>query len=601
MPSADKPIAVRSSARVSRSEAEGDAGAVVCVHPEAVAAGERMLARGGSAVDAAVAAAFAEAVALPSDASLGGCGFMLVHDTRSGRSTSVEFPARAPAAARAAMFAPSDAAAGRLIGVHAVAGDANRVGALAATVPTLVAGLCAAHERFGRLTLAELLEPAITIAHDGFVADPYFVLLAGAERATLAAHGLGDVLLVDDGPPRIPVVVEPEPGSEARVRQPALARTLELLALEGPDAFYRGPTARALARELQAVGGVIDEADFAACVAEVGEPLALPYRGGEVLGPSGPGGAWTALQALGILEQLVDPGCDGEQLDALHAMAEALRHAFADRYHHLADPTHVPVPLEGLLSPGYLAEIAERIDRRRATLQLPAGVDPWVHFAAHAAHDPWPWDPRKDRAAPVPGSPDAHASAGTTHVCAADAQGLVVTCTHTAVTAFGSQLGSSTGVTPNSAMVWFDPRPGHANSIAPGKRPLSNMAPLLVRRADGSVAGIGAPGGRRIVSAVVQVADNLLGPAAGIQDALSAPRLDASGNPLLVADGVPDEILAALRARGHTVRAVARAHEPFSYELARPSGVRVDAAGRQSAGLDAYAPGSAVALRRTAP
>jgi gamma-glutamyltranspeptidase/glutathione hydrolase len=577
---------------VSRTEASGDRGVVVSAQREAAAAGAAMLARGGTAVDAAVATAFVEAVVEPMDATVGGCGYLLVHDPASRREVSIEFPPVAPRAARATMFELDSAPTDRMIGVRAVVGQRNSQGPLAATVPGLVAGLCAALERFGRLPLDEVLAPAIAAAEEGFVADAYLALETLSECAGLRRHGLGELVLDDGAPMPVDFVVKPEPGAERRIRQPALARTLELVAREGPDGFYRGSVARTICEELRRAGGILSVEDFASCDVRIGAPLAFEYRGARLLTPQAPCGGWTVLEALGILEHFDVAALAPGSADAVHLVAEALRHAFADRFRYLADPDCVAVPLEGLLSDEYLASVAEQLRIDAATAQVQGDEEPWQHYADRALHDPWPWDPGAPSA--ISGSPESGGGFGTTHLSAADASGMVVSCTHTAASPFGSMFRSSTGVILNSGMVWFDPQAGAANSIAPGKRAMTNMAPLLIC-APGSVAGIGAPGGRRVTSAIAQVASNLVDRRTGIQEAIGAPRVDASGNALLVSSRLPTGLGAELERRGHRVRLVGEEHEPFSYEFARPTGVMA-AGGSLSGGADPFTQNFAVAL-----
>jgi gamma-glutamyltranspeptidase/glutathione hydrolase len=255
----------------------------------------------------------------------------------------------------------------------------------------------------------------------------------------------------------------------------------------------------------------------------------------------------------------------------LHVLAEALQLAFTNRYRRAGDARDIAAA-DQLLSDAGAAQLAAMIRPDRKTLLTQRIPDsPWRRLAA----------------------PDASAVGhGTTHFCAADADGRVVSCTLTAGNTFGSKMvAKGTGVLFDSGMAWFDPRPGAANSIAPGKRPLVNMAPLLLLRDGGTRIALGAAGGRRIISAVTQVVTAIVDHGLTIQEAISAPRLDASDRMIRLSERFPEGTAAGLRARGHDVLVVKEEHLPFSYEFARPAGSGVDEAGRRSGGIHPFAQG----------
>jgi gamma-glutamyltranspeptidase/glutathione hydrolase len=497
---------------------------------------------GGNAVDAAVAMAFVAAVVEPTEASIGGSGFMLVHEPASGNAWSVEFPPRAPLETRADLYEPTGGSvATRLLGTAAVRGDANATGWLAPCVPGVVAGLCLAQARFGTLPLARLVDPAVELAENGFEIDAYFTLQALEHLDSLRASPECRRTFLRDGlPPIAPVTtVPPEP---PRLRQPDLANTLRSVTATGAEGFYRGEIATAIHRAFRDSGGLLSRADLEAYDATIERPLRGSYRGWSVLSPRAPCGGWTVIQALQILDRTEPLG--------LHAVAEALQLAFADRYRLAGDGPDV----DALLSVSRAEELARTIrpdGKSRITKSLPAS--PWM--AGDVGH-------------------------GTTHLCAIDAAGCVVSCTLTAGNTFGARVMTS-GVLFDSGMAWFDPRPGAPNSIAPGQRPLVNMAPLLLVRGGDRVA-LGAAGGRRIISAVTQVASGIIDHGLGPREAVVAPRLDASDRTIRVSDRFPTGIAERLGELGHEVLEVSEERLPFSYEFARPAAAAVDEAGIRS-------------------
>lgn len=583
--------------QVTRQRATGDTMAVAAARRESVDAALEMLDAGGNAVDAAVACGFVAGVVEPMETCLAGSGFLLTWNPAERRATAVDFPPRAPLAARPDMYdVVSSEGASRLLGVTAVRDEANTEGILAPGVPGTIAGLLAAHERFGRLPRRRVLEPAMRAATDGFEVDAYYALEALDHLETLRAHPEAAAIYLDvDGlPPRPAFLGDASLGVAPRLRQPELARTLELVAERGAEGFYGGETAAAIERHFAAHGGLIDRRDLAAYRPRVGDPLRIGHRGHEVYAPASPCGAWTALQILRTLERAGWSGAD--EIEALHVLIAASRHAFADRYHWLGDPEHVPVPLAGLLSDGYADAVAAAIDAGDAGPVVPAAEGPpWEALAFRAAGDPWAHDDDPSRRPdwrPVV-APDRH---GTTHFAVVDGDGMMVSCTHTAGNAFGSKVvAAGTGVLFDAAMTWFNANPGAANSIAPGKRPLVNMGPLLLVRDGQARLAVGAPGGRRIVNAVVQVVLSVVDRGLAIEDALAVPRIDASGAAVLASERLGAPVFDALRARGHDVRAVRDEHAPFSYEFARPIAVELLDDGTRAAGADPFTQGHTAA------
>jgi gamma-glutamyltranspeptidase / glutathione hydrolase len=544
---------------VDRTSISGSGCLAVASRREAVDAGLRVMGAGGNAVDAAVAMAFTAAVVEPSETSLGGSGFMLVHDPASGSAWSIEFGPRAPLRAAADMFEPLESGQAQVVSAGQVRGDANATGALAPCVPGAVAGLCLAAERFGERPLAQLLEPAIACAEDGFEIDAYLTLQLLDHLELLRACPHARAIFLPDGRPPIAPFALPASDDPVLLRQPQLGRTLRGIADAGADWLYRGPAAAAIERAVADRGGLLSREDLASYEARVEEPLRASYRGWSILAPRAPSGAWTALEALQILDRLEPP-------ESPHVLIEALQLAFADRYRFAGDASGAA---ERLLSQTHADELAARIRPDRSVSALAGGPVAWA--PTDAGH-------------------------GTTHLCAIDAAGRTVTCTFTLGDSFGARLvAGETGVLLDGGMAWFEPVPGRANSIAPRKRPLVNMSPLLLVDGDGARAGLGASGGRRIISAVVQVASAIIDRGLDPQPAISAPRLDASEHVVRLSERLADQA-EPLRELGHEVALAPEQHQPLSFELARPAAAAIDSSGRRSGGIHQLASGFVAAL-----
>jgi gamma-glutamyltranspeptidase/glutathione hydrolase len=356
-------------------------------------------------------------------------------------------------------------------------------------------------------------------------------------------------------PPAAPHLGTATLGQAERLGQPALARTLAMLARQGIGA-WRGEIGAALLETHREAGGLLAAADLARAPV-IRLALRAELGGGfTACLPDAPSGGATVAQMLGVVRAL------GRGADP-RALLQAGWHAFADRYHWLGDPEQVPVPD----LPGTAEAIAWEIAAGAAPpLPRPGEGAPWDAFARRAVRQPWPPGAVAPRWAPAGGTEDP---AGTTHISVMDGAGMAVSLTHTAANHFGAKfVCPRTGLLLDAAMGWFNARPGAANSIAPGRRPLANMAPALLLRDGAAHAAIGAPGGRRIIPCVAMLLA-LMAEGHGAEAALATPRVDGSGDAALL-----DEALAplaeALRAEGLPVRLVAREHAPFGYELARP-------------------------------
>jgi len=499
--------------------ASGRLGMIASEHPLASAAGLRILQQGGNAVDAAVATALAVGVVNPTSCGIGGGGFMLIYTQATRRVAALDYRETAPAAATPAMFAREG---------QVVPGLSVR-GGLAVATPGEIAGLFAVLARHGTRPFAIVAAPAIALARDGFPVAPH---LAGAiaRQAELirARPDLARVLLHIDGTP----LRAGDP-----LRQPDLARTLERIATDGPAAYYDGPIAAQIAAAVQATGGILSRHDLAGYRPVWRAPLRGGFDGYTVYGmppPSSGGGVIiTALNALGA-DDLRALGHNSPTY--AHLLAEALQFGFADRAAVYGDPAFTSVPLGRLLAPARGRALRQRISA------------------------PTTFSPRWYGDAVVP------SDSGTSHLSVVDAAGNAVACTTSINTSFGSLVvAGNTGIILNNTMDDFSPQPGVANAfglvgslanaVAPGKRPLSSMAPTIVTRAGAVTAVAGGSGGPFIISGTLQVLLNVLVFGLEADAAIAAPRLHHQWLPqvLLLEPGFGSGERRALARLGHRI------------------------------------------------
>lgn len=441
------------------------AAAIATAHPLATEAGMQTLAAGGNAFDAAVAVSAALAVVEPYSSGIGGGGFWLLHRAEDGFETMVDGRETAPMAAHRDMYLDEQ---GKVID------GLSMNGPLAAGIPGEPAALAHISAKYGRLPLAKTLAPAIRMAHDGFPVTEHYRRMAGFRLEVLRRYPQAAATFLKDGevPPRGHLI-----------RQPALAKTLEALARDGADGFYRGPVAASLVSAVRDSGGIWQLDDLHDYTVVEREPLRFDYRGMRVTAAPPPSSGGVALATmLNILAQY-----PLEQLDRVqrtHLIVEAMRRAYRDRAHYLGDSDFVEVPLARLISPDYAAGLAAsiRLDRATASSTLaPANSD--------------------------------FGGTHTTHFSILDGEGNYVSATLSINYPFGSGfIAGNTGVLLNDEMDDFSAKPGspnayglvgaEANAIAPGKRMLSSMSPTFVRSDDG-IAILGTPGGSRIITMVL--------------------------------------------------------------------------------------------------
>ena len=504
--------------------AEGARAMVVSGHPLASEIGRDVLRRGGNAIDAAVAVAFALAVVHPEAGNIGGGGF-LIYRTAAGPAYGLDFRERAPGAATPNMFLGPD---GRVVP------DLSHTGHLASGVPGSVAGLVEAHRRFGRLAWRTLVEPAVRLAADGFVIDDYRSKSIGGDTTRLKRFPASAAQFLPGGAP---------PAVGSTLVQQDLSRTLAAIRDRRAAGFYAGWVADSIVAEMKRGGGIISRADLAAYRALWRVPLRLSYRGYTILAmPPVSSGGVTLAMILNVMEGYpVVPPFGSPQL--LHREAEAMRRAYIERNANLGDPAFVTNPVTRLTSKAFGHRLRGLIDTTRAT-PTPAAIA------------------------------QLHEGPSTTHFSVVDAAGNSVSLTTTINSLYGNAVTvRGAGFLLNDEMDDFTTAPGRANvwgsvdgganMIAPGKRMLSSMTPVIVldpARRLYLVAG--SPGGTTIITTVYHVISNLIDHGMTLADAVAAPRMFHQARPDSIQleqrdslpDGVPDGTIAELRRLGHSVR-----------------------------------------------
>lgn len=570
----------RSVWQIAKSEVQSDEGVVATMYPHATEAGAAVLARGGNAIDVAIAAGFAIGVVEPFNSGLGGIAVLVYYDAASGKTHVIDGTGTLPSASRPEQF--ELAQTGGRTGVYGwpeVVDDANNTGPMSVAVPGTPAVLCEALERFGTMDLADVVAPAVRLAGEGYAVDWYVTLGIAVNQHRLQKYPASRAafLLPDGSPYKSPML-----GVEGDVLvQRDLARTLELIGRHGADAFYRGEIAEMIAHGIAAAGGILRVEDFHNYRTRWSEGgLAGTYRGYDVIGGLENTGYPTVMEALNILEAFDIRAMGAGSLDELHVLAEAQRFAFVDRFAHLADAESVPVPVTGILSKGFAQTRSGAIAMERA--------DPEARAA-----DPWPFEPG-GRPHGLP--PGLTGEGQTTHLTVIDKNRNMVSLLSTLGAHFGSAVvAEGTGIVLNNGTMWFDPVPGTVNSIAPNRRLMTAGAPTILLKDGRPFLTIGAPGGRRVISAVIHSIVNMVDHGMGPQQALNTPRVHSEG-PTTVADArIPPEVLDGLRARGHRLSVK---EETFSTSyFGRPNGIMVDPhTGRLRGGVNQYKPTLAIGL-----
>ena len=496
-------------------------GMVVAQEQRAARIGIEILDRGGNAVDAAVAVGFALAVTYPRAGNIGGGGFMVIHLGKTGEDAAIDYRETAPAAATEKMFLDANGEADP---------KKSRDSALSVGVPGTVAGLALAHEKYGsgKLTLAELIEPAITLARNGVeIVDDVADTLPLAQPRIARWQSSAPVFLNSDGTVLMP-------GQD--LLQPDLAITFRAIASDGPKGFYEGPVAEKIVVAVRKAGGIMTTDDMKNYRAILREPVRGTYRGYDIVSmPPPSSGGVHLIEMLNILE-----GYDLAKLsreESLYIVAEAMKRAYADRATFMGDPDAVKMPVAGLTSKKYAAAMRAQIGQR---------ATPSTEIRS--------------------GNPADFEGQNTTHFSVIDRDGNAVSNTYTLNFSYGLGLvAEGTGVLLNNELDDFTSKPGTANAYGlvgynanlpgPNRRPLSSMTPTIMMKDGKPFLITGSPGGSRIISTVLQIIVNVIDFNLAIDQAVSAPRVHHQWQPdeLYVEPGISPEILEGLVKRGFKV------------------------------------------------
>lgn len=499
----------------------GTRGMVASEQAIATRVGIDILKAGGNAIDASVAVGFTLAVVLPNAGNLGGGGFMMVHDAKSKDYVALDFRETAPAAATRNLFLDDkgNVIDGKSLYTHAAVG-----------VPGTVAGLVHAQKKWGKLPLARVIAPAITLAEDGFTVSETLAKQLRTEAEIMGKWPATRAIFWKNGAPlkKGDLLVQKD-----------LARSLKLIARDGADAFYRGPIASRIVADSAANNGLITAEDLRGYKPVERKPVRSSYRQYEVVTmPPPSSGGVHLIQILNIMEGWPIGTWGHNSAQTVHHMSEAMKLAYADRAEYLGDPDFTEVPVKGLTAKTYATTLRAQIDPNQA--QKARNIKP--------------------------GKPQPHESDQTTHYSIVDGDGNAVAVTYTLNTNFGTGIvAPGTGILLNNEMDDFSAKPGvpnayglvggDANAVGPRKRPLSSMTPTFVLKDGKPWLITGTPGGARIITTVLQTVSNAVDHGMNPAEAIAAPRFHHQWTPdeLRVERGFPVDTMTELRQRGQNV------------------------------------------------
>lgn len=502
---------------------ESKNGMVVTSHTLSTKDALMVLENGGNAIDAAVTAAFSLAVTQPRSGNIGGGGFMLFSSEKTGDVVAIDYREKAPASATRDMYLDKDGNVDK---------NLSRFSHKSAGVPGTVAGLALALEKYGTISLSEALAPAIKLAEEGFVVTPRFSKGVKATAKHLSKWDSSrKVFFKKDGSAY-------EPGD--RFVQKELAKTLRRISEQGIKGFYEGETADLIVAEMARGGGLITKSDLKNYKPAIRKPVHGTYRGHDIYSMTTPSSGGTHIvQILNILEGYPIGYLGHNSAATIHLMAEAMTRAYADRSKYLGDSDYVEVPLEGLTSKKYAAELRKGISRNRSS----------------------------DSKDILPGNPVPYESNDTTHFSVVDRWGNAVSNTYTINFSYGSRIVvEGAGFLLNNEMDDFSAKPGvanaygliggEANKIEGGKRMLSSMSPTIVKKDGKNFIVTGSPGGSRIITTTLQVIMNVLDHNLNIQAAVNAPRIHHQWLPdeIRVEEGLSPDTIKLLESMGHTIK-----------------------------------------------
>ncbi len=555
---------------------------VTAAHPLAAEAGISIIKSGGNAMDGAVAASLAAGVVEPYHTGLGGIASILYFDAETRRTTVIDGTSTLPISLRPEAFEIADP--GKRAGSYgwpAVKGDANNTGYLSFITPTALLAYGEALDQFGRFGLNRLLEPAISLAGGGFEVDWYLAASIASQQRRLGAFSqTARTFFLSDGV--CPNAIWHGQSADLLV-QPDLASTLEIVANEGPTTLYQGPLAERLAHDAAVNHGFLSATDLSnAAVRTFTEPLACTFSDCEIHTlPRNTGGP-TLVESLNILGGFDFAGEHSESRRS-HLIGESLRRAFRDRFQHLGDPEMEPVPLAGLVSEEFAT-----VRRRSISLDR---ADPGA-----SAGDPWPFEAGR-HGAEKGSSAQSNWKAldDTTNVTVVDQDRNAAVITSTIGGSFGSGVvAGDTGILMNNGAMWFNPVRGAFNSLSPGRRNVVAGAPVLLFRDGRLVMAGGAAGGRKIISAMLQVILNVVELGMNVHAAVASPRIHCEGRTTFVDSALGGDVIADLESLGHELSVL---HETFgTAEFARPNAIHIGDDGMLRSGMFPYSPAAAIGI-----
>jgi gamma-glutamyltranspeptidase/glutathione hydrolase len=520
--------------QIRKPAVTSNGGIVAAQSGKAASVGAAVLAAGGDCVDAVIATTFALGVLEPWNSGLGGGGAMVLYRAREDRYEVIDYGMRTPLSLRLEDYPLSGGAASDLFPWARVRDDRNIHGPGSIAVPGVVAGMEEAHRRHAKMPWQELLAPSVKLAGEGLLVDWWTTLMVASSAADLRRYPASATAYLKDG---LPPNAEWGIKSVVRMPQDKLKATMAQLAAQGPRDFYQGDLARSIASDIQAAGGALSVEDLAAFRAHHREPLQIPYRGGNVYATPELTAGPTLAHTLRLLQQKLKPA-GAPDASAYIEYALALQSAYRERLSDMGDA-----------------------DGRRAL------------GAEHLA------------------------PACTTHFSVVDKDGNMAAVTQTLLSTFGSKFVTpQTGLTMNNGIMWFDPTQGVPNSLAPGKRCLTNYTPVVAQAADGRRVAVGASGGRRILPAVAQLLSFVMDFGMDLDTAIHAPRIDASEGAIVIGDvRLPAQARDALRKQFDYEEARI---QHFPMKFACPSVTLRDGATNFGATESAHAWGDAVAERQ---
>ena len=499
----------------------GKNGMVASEQGLATQVGLDILKQGGNAIDAAVAVGFALAVVLPNAGNIGGGGFMVLHDDKTGKDVAIDFREIAPAKASRDMYLDNQGNVidGKSLFTHDASG-----------VPGTVAGMEYALKKWGTMPLSKVLEPAIKLADKGFIVSDILAQTLKEEKSTLGKWSSSKAIFFKNG--------EPLKSGDLLV-QKDLAKSLRLIAKQGAKAFYQGEIATKIAKEMQSHGGTMTLEDLKAYKVVERQPIIGDYRGYKVVTmPPPSSGGVHLIEILNMLEHYPIKEDGVNSAKNIHHMAESMKLAYADRSEYLGDPDFVKIPVTGLTSKAYANERVKTIDDNKARLSSTI----------------------------KPGKPQPYESDQTTHYSVMDKAGNAVAVTYTLNLNFGSGIVvEGTGILLNNEMDDFSVKPGvpnafglvggAANAIEAKKRPLSSMTPTIVMKNNKPWLVTGSPGGARIITTVLQSVVNTIDHEMNPAEAIITPRVHHQWLPdeLRVEEGISPDTIKLLQDKGHNV------------------------------------------------